>query len=182
VTRPKVSRCAFVIVKLRIEGSDYYLMREDDDWKDVTFIGGHVSERDAGKLERTARRELREEVPATRTAKNIQLTRLTEELEHGPVYSKSAKTQVVYDIGFYLLSFGTAPKDVLSSLGPRTPNLLVHQDELLRPRKRRVAELVRVLAEAMPGGLNSIPLSWPEDMGSMTQGRNSPLDQGELLP
>lgn len=58
MSKVKRSRCAFVVIKLRIAGEDYFLMRRDPDWRDVSFIGGHASERDNGNLERAARREL----------------------------------------------------------------------------------------------------------------------------
>lgn len=165
MSEPKRSRCAFVVVKLRIEGQDYLLMRRDRDWKDISFIGGHTSERDKGKLERTARRELLEEVPALRSFDRIELTPLTGEITHGPVYSLSARCPVLYQLRFLLLRFGDSPKPIVESLGPRTPNVLIRQADLVVSHKHRVAELVSVLANCIPGGLSSLPYSWPEDLG-----------------
>src|ERR1700681_2120072 len=60
------SRVGFVIIKLSVAGTAYFLMRINPKWKDVNFIGGHAKIRDADNLAITARRELWEEVPAIR--------------------------------------------------------------------------------------------------------------------
>jgi len=116
----KLSRCAFVVIKLQFEGESYYLMRQDLDWKDVTFIGGHVSKKDNGYIIRGARRELLEEVPALRTFKYFELRSLTDNIPHGPVYSPSAGCQVKYNLRFFLLKFTASPKPVLESIGIRS--------------------------------------------------------------
>jgi 8-oxo-dGTP pyrophosphatase MutT (NUDIX family) len=170
MSKPKQSRCAFVVIKLRMGGEDYFLMRRDPDWKDISFIGGHANKGESSNLERVARRELLEEVPALRSFKLIELVPLTNEIKHGPVYSPSAKCDVVYDLRFFLLRFGGSPEQVVKALGPRTPNILVHRDDLLAPRKYRVAELVKVLDGSIPGGLRSMQHSWPEDLGNPAQG------------
>jgi hypothetical protein len=164
MSKVKRSRCAFVVIKLRIDGEDYFLMRRDLDWKDVSFIGGHAKERDNGKLERAARRELLEEVPSLRAFKLIELTPLTDEIAHGPVYSPSAGCRAEYSLRFFILKFRDSPKPVLEALGSRTPNILIRQDDMLVPRSHRVADLVSVLSGRIPGGLQSIPHSWPEDL------------------
>ncbi len=161
----KLSRCAFVVMKLRFKENDYFLMRRDPDWKDINFLGGHTNERDRGKLEKTARRELLEEVPSLRSFAQIDLVPLTDQIAHGPVYSPSARCLVKYELQFFLLRFGESPKTILESLGPRTLNILVRQDDLMVPRKHKVAELTNVLANSIVGGLPSIPHSWPEDLG-----------------
>jgi hypothetical protein len=63
---PRKSRVAFVVIKLSVLGIAYYLMRVDSKWKDINLIGGHEKDRDSGDLEKTARRELGEEVPSIR--------------------------------------------------------------------------------------------------------------------
>lgn len=166
MTKLKQSRCAFVVIKLRIGGDDYFLMRRDPDWKDVSFIGGHASERDNGNLERAARRELLEEFPALRAFKVIELMPLTDEISYGPVYSPSAGCHVKYHLRFFLLKFGDSPMRAIDSLGRRTRNMLLRQADLLRPRRHRVAKLVSVLNDNVPGGLRSVPHSWSEDLRS----------------
>ena len=167
MNKPKRSQCAFVVIKLQIAGEDYFLMRRDPDWKDITFIGGHANKGEKGNLERAARRELLEEVPALRSFKQIKLVALTDEITYGPVYSPSAKCEVVYDLRFFLLRFGDNPKPVVTAMGPRTPNILVHRDDLLTPRRYKVAQLVNVLDASIPGGFRSMQRSWPEDLGNL---------------
>ncbi|MGH8627904.1 MAG: NUDIX domain-containing protein, partial [Gammaproteobacteria bacterium] len=161
----KRSHCAFVVVKLRIEGGDYLLMRRDPDWRDISFLGGHASERDRGKLERTARRELLEELPALRSLAHMDLKPLTEEFTYGPVYSPSAKSQVLYHLRFFSLVFGENPGPIVESLGTRTPNTLIRQADLSGPSRHKVAALVGVLAHRIDGGLASLPYSWSKDLG-----------------
>lgn len=140
-------------------------MRRDPDWKDISFLGGHASERDRGKLERTARRELLEEMPAVRSFAHIDLKPLTEEFTYGPVYSPSAKSQVLYQLRFFLLVFGENPGPIVESLGTRTPNTLIRQADLSSPAGHQVAALVGVLAHRINGGLASLPYSWSTDLG-----------------
>lgn len=176
----KRSRCAFVVIKLLLGGGDHLLMRKDQAWKDISFIGGHESRRDRGKLRTAARRELLEEVPALRSFERIELEELTEEITYGPVYSRSARHRVKYDLQFFLLRFGETPKHVIGSLGPRTPNVLISQEEVLVPRRYKIAELAKVLARQIPGGLRAIPYSWSEDLGSLPSYLGSSHDQLEL--
>ncbi len=162
----KKSRCAFVVIKLRIDGKIYFLMRQDARWKDLNFIGGHERARDAANLRRAARRELLEEVPSLRSARSFELAPLTSQFVHGPVYSRSAGCEVEYELQFFLAKFGTAPERLLESLGRRSANELVCQDELLRPSSYRVSKLVQVLSDKLREGLQAIPFSWPEDVGA----------------
>lgn len=162
----KKSRCGFVVVKLRIAGDIYLLMRQDRRWKDVNFIGGHERAQDAGKLRRAARRELLEEVPSLRAAKSFELVPLTSKIVHGPINSRSAGCKVEYELQYFLVKFAIAPQPLLEALGPRSPNMLVRQEDLLVPRSYRVSGLVQVLDDELRGGLQSVPCSWPEDVGA----------------
>jgi 8-oxo-dGTP pyrophosphatase MutT (NUDIX family) len=166
----KKSRCGFAIIKLRIDAEDYWLMRKDPDWKDVTFIGGHVDAKDGGDLKRTAQRELLEEVPAARVFRNLTLAALTPHVAHGPVFSPSARSTVLYDFRFFLLRFTSTPIPLLQSLGPKSLNVLIPQQELLRPETYRIASLVSILDRAVPGGLPSIAYSWDEEVHSRSFG------------
>ena len=63
-----------------------------------------------------------------------------------------------------MVKFLSTPGPVLELLGPRTPNLLLRQAELLDPGKFRIAALVELLNRTLPDGLKSIELSWHEDI------------------
>lgn len=181
MTEPtKLSRLGFAVIKLQIDGDDFFLMRKNLKWKDVSFIGGHEMPKDSGNLLRAARRELLEEVPALRSFGSIELVPLTDSVSHGPRFSPSANAHVRYVIQFFLVRFGADPSDVVRGLGPRTPNLLLRQEELLTKRPFQVAGLVDLLHQVTHGGLPAIPYSWESNLDLAGKG-SSPLDQRELL-
>ena len=158
------SRCGFVIIKLKIEGEVYFLMREDSDWKDINFIGGHEEKRDRGLIG-AARRELLEEIPVLRPVKSFELMPLTSEINHGPVLSLSAKCQVDYVLQFFLLRLMANTELLFEGVSKRSPNLFVSEKDLLLGDFYRVSSLVNVLDKTLSDGLSSIPYSWPEDLG-----------------
>jgi len=177
----KGSRCAFVVIKFRIEGEDHLLMRRDPDWKDINFIGGHERPQDGRSLGRAARRELLEEVPALRTFNSFELVPLTEEISHGPIFSRSAGCQVKYVLRFFMLRFIDNPKPLFEALGPRTLNILVNESDLLIRHRSGISGLVNVLDSTLRGGLRAIPYSWPEDLGTALRGSKfSRRDQPSL--
>lgn len=161
----KRSRCSFVIIKLNLNQDHWFVMRRDLDWKDVNFIGGHEQESDRRRRKKTAQRELLEEIPALRGRRSFALEPLTKEIDYGPILSRSANCEVKYLIQFFLLRFTKTPRSLLESLRGRTLNLMLSERELFEQKKYRVSGLVRLLDDALPGGLSLIPLSWPEDLG-----------------
>jgi hypothetical protein len=167
MTEFKQSQVALVVVKVKVRGRPYFLMRKNKSWGDVTFIGGHVDHRDGGVFKRAAYRELLEEVPPLRAARSFELKPLTQPLNHGPVESPSAGTTVVYDLQFFLVVFRLTPDRLIASLGPRSLNVLVAQSELLQPHRYKVATLVEVLNSHYRDGLPAIPYSWPGDLESV---------------
>lgn len=179
---PKHSRLGFVVIKLRLDGETYFLLRKDDAWQDLSLIGGHEQPRDGNSLKRAARRELLEEVPAFRAFKDVELLPLTENLSYGPVYSKSAQRDVQYTMSFFLLRFLNDPNVVLESLGPRSSNLLVRENDLLADQRVRTSEPLKRLNDAHKGGLHAIPYSWSEDLGNgIRNSANSALRQREFV-
>lgn len=164
---PRLSRVALVVIKLQIAGTPYFLMRKDPSWRDITFVGGHVNDRDGGALQRAAYRELLEEVPPLRLHRTYDLVPITPQLEHGPLESPSARARVLYELQYFLIRFTASPEPVIKSLGARTLNVLVSQCDLLKPSRYKVASLVSVLEAAHPGGLEAIPLSWPANIESL---------------
>jgi 8-oxo-dGTP pyrophosphatase MutT (NUDIX family) len=164
---PTQSRVGLAVIKLSIDCRPYYLMRKNPSWGDVSFVGGHINERDDGLLRRAAHRELLEEVPQLRRARGVKLTSLTPELHHGPIYSPSAKNMKVYDLQFFLVVFSHTPERAIQSISERSLNVLVSQNELLKPSHCKVANLVELLNSKYAGGLSAIPFSWPGDFKSL---------------
>ena len=165
-TPDKISRVGFVVVKLCIQGNAFFLMRRSKKWNDISFIGGHENERDGGKLSRAAYRELLEEVPTLRATSRFELDELTNEFCYGPVHSRSANALVGYELQFFFLKFLHSPAPALAALGPKSQNMLVREEELLFQSKFKIADLVELLGQVVPGGLKSIPLSWQFDLAS----------------
>jgi 8-oxo-dGTP pyrophosphatase MutT (NUDIX family) len=161
----KLARVALVVIKLRIDGENHLLMRRDLHWQDVNFIGGHEEPEDRSKLENTARRELLEEVPLFRTINTFRLAPLTDEFEHGPVFSRSAQCPVKYTLRFFLLEFTEQPGHTLLNkvLSDETLNLLISSSDLSENRYH-MTSLIAVLDLALNQGFNNIPLSWPYDI------------------
>ena len=160
----KQSLCAFVVIKLKTSTDDWYLMRRNSVWKDINFIGGHAIDRDSQNLEKTAYRELLEEVPSLRTLKSFSFEPLTDKVEFGPVFSKSAGCRVKYILRFFLVQFKEQPHKLLESLNGRTRNLLVRRRDLISPHKYSISQIVDLLKASLPRGLDSIPYSWKEDL------------------
>src|SRR6266550_1812827 len=138
----KKSRCAFVVVKLEMVGGTFFLMRHDDRWKDVNFIGGHEKPSENGNLLTAARRELLEEVPALRGTKIFELEPLTDEILYGPIQSRSTGKRVLYELRFFRLVFNGAPHKVLRGITERSANKFVRQDNLLLAHGCRPSGLV----------------------------------------
>jgi|GEM_PF-3614011 len=160
----KQSLCAFVVIKLRTSADDWYLMRRNSVWKDINFIGGHAIDRDLQNLEKTAYRELLEEVPTLRSLKSFRFEPLTDQLEFGPVFSKSAGCRVNYVMRFFLVEFKRRPRELLESLNGRTRNVLVRRRDLTSSHRYSISQIVDFLDTSLPRGLDSIRYSWKEDL------------------
>ena len=172
----KESKVAFAIVKLKVKGVPHFLMRMNRSWGDISFVGGHINDRDVGSPKRAAYRELLEEVPTLRRTRNIDLEPLTSQVTHGPVFSRSALTTVRYELYFFQVTFRNTPEPAISSLTQRSLNILVSQRDLINPTKFKVASLVELLNREYQGGLSSIPYSWPGNLNlSSVSGKHATL-------
>jgi hypothetical protein len=154
------TRGGFVVIKLIVDGDPQFLVRKNLKWKDLNFIGGHEKTRDKRSLQRTALRELWEEVPSVRKFKHVHLVPLTIPSAYGPVFSPSASCEKRYELQFFLLKFDSDdPLPLLEGLAPRSKNVLVRQRDLLKGTSYRVSGLIRFLDDLLPNGIASIPLS-----------------------
>ena len=161
----QVKRCAFIVIKLKIGGKDYFVLRRDKDWNDLSLIGGHQEEADKGRFERTAKREMFEELSALRGRAKISLTPITDKIFYGPVWSKSANRQSTYCLKMYLAKIRDDPSVLEKTLSERSMNYLVDASELKRAIERKdVSAFIEILENNVPGGLNAIPYSWTSDL------------------
>src|SRR5713226_8699798 len=156
---------AFVVGKLLIDGEDHLLLRHDPKWNDLTFVGGHESERDEGDLARTAIRETEEEVPGLHWSFDFSISPLTETLKYGPVWSHSVHVNTAYTVRFYHLRLKRPPNNIWQILQANRLNVLVPINKLFSADCIiRTSRFVRLLDKQLPGGLKSIPYSWSDDV------------------
>jgi hypothetical protein len=169
---PRQSVVGFAVVKLAVAGMPFYLMRLNAKWKDISFIGGHVKDRDAGSLETTTRRELYEEVPSIRHYDKITLEQLTPRIQFGPVKSLSRHELVNYELQFFLVRLEQSPEAMVHMLGAKSKNVWVSQYDLLQSGRYRIAQLVYLLDRTYPGGLDKIPYSSSINLNFPVQSRD----------
>lgn len=90
------SKIGFAVVKLDFGGVPFFLMRKNEKWKDVNFIGGHENPRDQGSLLRAAQREFWEEVPSSRNVET-KLEELTDQNSARPdVFQVRSKDRNIF--------------------------------------------------------------------------------------
>ena len=162
------TRCAFVVIKLKIHNKDYFILRRDKDWNDLNLIGGHQEPKDNGKFERTAKREMFEELSALRGKADVELKPITDLIRYGPVWSQSAKCESLYQLMFYLAQLDTKPSVLEKTLAARSMNFLVDSASLKSAIERKdVSAFLELLESDIPGGLEAIPYSWDSDLGGV---------------
>jgi hypothetical protein len=160
----KKSRCGFVVIRFRVAGEAFLLMRKDRQWQDWNFIGGHEKPEDTNDLMKAARRELLEEVPPLRGKSDFTLERLGPQIEYGPIQSRSSGMRVMYEVEFFQLIFTKDPSGLIGAISDRSANKLVREEDLLLQRGIRASGLVSVLDRAIDGGVRSLDCSWPNDL------------------
>ena len=168
MSKYRQTRCAFVVIKLLIHNTDYFILRRDKDWNDLNLIGGHQEEKDNGKFKRTARREMFEELSALRGMAEVELKPIIEPILYGPVWSKSAKCESIYHLAFYLALLDADPNIIAKTLCSQSMNYLVEFKSLKEAMKRKdVSAFLHLLESNVPGGLEAIPYSWSRDLADV---------------
>ncbi len=162
------TRCAFVVIKLKIDDKDYFILRRDKDWNDLNLIGGHQEEKDNGRFKRTAKREMFEELSALRGKAQVELEPITELIRYGPVWSQSAKCESLYHLMFYVAQWQSDPSALEKTLSERSMNFLIDSESLKGAMERKdVSAFLKVLESKVRGGLEAIPYSWESDLSGI---------------
>lgn len=166
MSRVREARCAFVVIKLLIGGKDYYVLRQDADWGDLNLIGGHQEAKDNGRFNRTARREMFEELSALRGRIDVDLKPITGVVSYGPVWSKSANCDSLYVLRFFVARFVEDNVTRLQeTLSARSRNFLVADARVRRGLESRdISAFLAILEAEIPDGLRGIPYSWDGDL------------------
>jgi len=159
VSQSRFVRVAFVVAKLRAGEDSFFLLRYNPKWHDLNLIGGHEDAKDAGNLARTARRELREEVPLIRGYSEYRLEALSGPTFFGPIISKSKNVSSTYEAYFYLLTIDESPARLVHMLTGKSKNVWVEQRKLLSPSRFKLSNYIRLLDHSIEGGLRAIPFS-----------------------
>lgn len=156
------SRLAFAVAKLKVGGADHLLLNAHRKWRDWSLVGGHVEPTDADPWAAAAR-EASEELAPLWYGVDMEVRR--EQLavaEWGPVPSTSAgSVPTNYQVSYYLLELKSDPKECLARLPPGEFRLvLIGEVE----RRQELSSVARRLGELLPGGWESLPLSWNGDL------------------
>ena len=169
MSKYREARCAFVVIKLRIDSKDYFLLRHDKDWNDLNLIGGHQEKRDNGKFKRTARREMLEELSALRGNAEVAL-----EPNYGAHTLMGLCGRNPLNVNRYINLFSIWPsltrtQSVLEkTISARSMNFLVDFESLKTAIKRKdVSAFLELLESKVAGGLEAIPYSLDRDLGGL---------------
>jgi hypothetical protein len=156
----RLSRVAYVVVRLQLGDRDYFLLRAHPKWGDWSLVGGHVEEEDAADRAATARREAEEEMPPLVHGRDFVIEPLMREpMMFGPEESRSTGGSTIYETAWFALRFLRDPITCL--------NKLARDEFVLCDRVRAlsadpdVSSLLERLHRELPKGLDAVPLSWP---------------------
>lgn len=167
----RTSWASFVVPRFRLDdGSEVALFLKHRKWGDWGLVGGHVEPGEEGAWLTTCAREIDEEMPSFRYGQDYELRALRPDpMTWGPVRSRSARGQAtVYTAQFFALHCLHDPTRLLAAL-PHGEFAFADRT-LLAEERRKPTGLVadpflRILA-ALPGGLEDIPLAWPQPISS----------------
>lgn len=174
----RTSSVAYVLIRLRVDGSDCLLLREHAKWRDWSLVGGHVEPEEQHDWFLTAMREANEELAPLSAGVDFDIIELPIGPEiWGPEPSRSAGDEpTVYRARWYALSFRRDPTDCLQLI-PSGDFLLASFRAIESAHgSQEIAGLVRRLARDLEGGLRAIPLAWPESLPAAS------IDIAQQLP
>jgi len=160
------SKVALVLVKLRVAGEDYFLVREHPKWGDWSVVGGHVERYEESDWGTAAIREADEELRPLSHELDFDVVALGgDPIRWGPVRSKSAQERpTTYEARYFFLKLKRCPQDLLSQLDVETYRL-VRQSELESDQGHEgISDTLLRAREALTGGLSAVPLAWPESL------------------
>jgi len=162
----RTSRVAYVVVRLLVGGRDCLLLQHHRKWGDWSLVGGHAELSDGGDWRATAKREADEELIPLRFCTDFTLDPIPHApTQWGPQESRSAHGELThYDAAWFALRFLRNPVDCLNRL-PRGSFVLIERELALRiGSEQGITSLLQRLESALPAGLSSVPLAWPNSL------------------
>lgn len=159
---PRLSRVAYVVIRLQLGARECFLLRAHPKWGDWSLVGGHVEASDASDRAATARREAEEEMPPLVYGRDFTLEPITREpLMFGPEESRSSGGPTVYETAWFCLRFLRDPITCLNKLTPSDFRFVERARALASEPDASVSSLLRRLDAALPTGVAGVPLAWP---------------------
>lgn len=163
---PRLSRVAYVVVRLLIGSGDYLLFRSHAKWGDWSLVGGHVEPEELKDWESAACRETEEEMPPLRCGLDFEVESLTTGISRwGPKVSKSAGGVLTeYETRWFSLRFKRDPSEFLYCQSPKD-FLLVEWKRLEESRRDEdISDAIDFLRSLLPEGLEDIPYAWSKPL------------------
>ncbi len=162
------SSVALVIIRLRVGGEDFLLLREHEKWGDWSLVGGHVEPDELSDWYKAAAREADEELIPLSHERDFELIQLTEEpVCWGPIPSRSAAGQPTnYAVKYYALKLQVEPHEAMSRLPTGAFRLLPQAWLANGSGGSCVSETLWRARDAIEGGFDAIPLAWPTSLDS----------------
>ena len=155
------SSIAFVLVRLDLGRERALLLRENDKWRDWSFVGGHVEPGEEGDWTKTAIRETEEEMLPLQHLKHFLIEELPVKTITWQAASRSASGVLTdYAVRCYLLTFVHSPEAMLSQLSDG--RFILAGESWLRSHPPDVGDTVVRTLSHLGEGLGALPLSWPD--------------------
>lgn len=162
------SDLALVVARLLVDGRACLLLRAHEKWGDWGLVGGHVEPLEVDDWGLSASREVEEELAPLRVGVDVDVHPLPVPTSRwGPTPSRSAGNRLtVYEAEWFSLAFRRSPTVCMARV-VQGRLLLVEQSVALAAEARSgITPLLAIVHEALPGGLDSVPLAWPEEVAA----------------
>jgi ADP-ribose pyrophosphatase YjhB (NUDIX family) len=140
------------------------LFVRDTVWGDLTLVGGHEEPGDDKNLERTARREVEEELG--RLDIPFRLIPLTDEIRYGPTWSESTKMIKSYIFMYYGIEFEGNPKIEVEQTDKGFALEMIREENL--PHTKDLSNVVKILLDRPEIDLQKVPVSWKIESAGAT--------------
>lgn len=150
------SDIAYVLIRLRSEGKDCFMLHRHPKWGDWSLVGGHVEQGEEDDWLKTASREAEEELAPLTLGGDFTVEPLPVELRWGPCPSRSAGGMPTeYRARYFVLRFLKDPREILDVL-PESEFRLIPIDEV--ESDEGVGHPVRVFL-AQPEDIETVAVS-----------------------
>ena len=158
----RTSQVAYIVVRLNVEGREYYLVNLHKKWGDWSLVGDHVEPDEAGDWFAAAKREPEEEPAPLRFGTDFILEPIPGgPSQWGPIAARPAGgAPTIHEAAWFSLRFLKNAAARLARLTPEAFCLVGKETALGNPGSLPVSSLLQRLQEALPDGLAAVPMAW----------------------